>query len=128
MNQQFLYACGLFLVLTGTVLPSAHAEITKCKDADGQITYSDSSCGDATVIARFSEVASTSADVELPSKVIMQPSIERRVTHESAWARPIALPAHKSTDLATLAEARQTLRAMDRALAAMRSHTMVSSR
>ena len=128
MSKKFLLTIGILAALNGAMLPTAYAEITKCQSPDGQITYTNSACVDAVPIAHIGEISNTTTPVESSSKVIMRPLIEMPTRHDSAWAQPITRPAHKSTDASTLAEARETMRAMDRALAAMRSHTMVSSR
>ena len=134
MKSQFLMAFGLSICLNVVLSSTAHAEITKCVDESGQISYSNTSCGEALPIARFTEgetgtgITTTTATAVPALKVNNQLQIQNAVVRDSPWANPITLPVRRSLDRATLAEAREVMHSTDRALSAMRSHTIVSSR
>lgn len=119
------------LITTCLATAVAHAQVTKCIDQAGRISYSDTSCGDAVLVGYL--------DVQVPDQLSHAPSPVSALTvspsaianvplRETAWAMmPIAVR-HHSTDGATIRAAREALAANDRGLAAMRSQKLADSR
>lgn len=128
LNKQFLMTSTFLVLLSGAMVPNAYADITKCKDASGQITYSDTACVNAVAIAHIAESAATDNAADTSSRVPVTPMIDSPIVRESPWAHMNSVPPRRSTDKETISQARESLRATDRALAALHSHTMVSSR
>ena len=115
------------------------AQITKCIDAQGNVTYSDAAegiCRNAIIV----DIAATTpaAASSLPSAVPVDDQAGRSqmlmITgsdaplRQTAWANLPMQRQHASTDAMTVATAREALASTDRGLAAMRTQKVASSR
>ena len=121
-------------VLSISIAPLAYADISKCKDIDGRIVYSDVSCGDAVLIEHIADVPTESdaAGVGRMSSTRVRSidiaSSDRGQIRESGWAHHDVTPAKKSLDKLTIHDARQALVASDSAMAFLRKQAIASNR
>lgn len=122
----------LKLAIAATGLCAAFAcsaQISKCIDADGRVTYSDNSCGNAVVVEY---VIDSTPSIEIhpaptPERVVAPMALENVPARETAWAHAPASQAHRSRDFATVGEARRMVIANDRSLAFLRNQKVASN-
>ena len=117
---------------------SAQAQITKCVDARGNVTYTDSaegSCRNAIVmdiretVPMVTPVASSNSangTQSTRSAMLLMTGVAMPVVRTSAWAS-LPLQQRVSPDARTVSMARQALSETDRALASMRTQKIASS-
>ena len=123
-------------VLSFAIVPLAHADISKCKDADGIIVYSDVSCGNAQQIDVIAETPSQSLSASTSSvqktssrnKQYVILSADNGPVRESSWAHRDVPASKKSLDQLTIRDARETLNASDSAIAFLRRQAIASNR
>ena len=114
---------------------SAQAQITKCVDARGSVTYTDTAegtCRNAVVmdIRETAPVASSDPVTDAQSArsaMLFMTGVAAPVTRASAWASLPSQP-RVSPDAKTVGMARQALAESDRALVSMRTQKIASSR
>ena len=121
-------------ILTVSILTCAavnsHADITKCVNRDGQVSYSSEgvgACDDAIVNFPVTPTAAL-PPVEAAPRTISRTALDNTVLRESAWAQAPAKLRRTTTDATTVKEAHANLQAIDRALSSMRIQKMASSR
>ena len=126
-------------LLVSTATCGAQAQITKCTDARGNVTYSDvsdSNCRNVVIVDVADAAASVSA---LPANasplassarttMLMMTGHDASSFRQTSWANLPITHSRGSTDVATVGAARDALAATDRALAAMRTQKLASSR
>ena len=125
----FLWIPALSALLLASL---AHADITKCIDQAGRITYSDGQCIDAVstqsieidIAPALSPTPATIRSLRSVSPMALQ-NLRERTT---PWATMPVVARQGSKDFATVSDARNAMLAMDRGLAAMRTQKLVSSR
>lgn len=131
-----IFAAFAATVLSIAIVPSAHADISKCKDADGTIIYSDVSCGNAVQIDVIAETPSQSLSDSTSSaqktssrnKQYVILSADYGQVRESSWAHRDLPASKKSLDQLTIRDARATLTASDGAIAFLRRQAIASNR
>ena len=118
----------------------AQAQITKCVDGQGNVTYTDASegnCRNAVVVeiaetAPVAEIvppaATTSQSASARTAMLLMTGNGATPVAPSGWANRTVARSHASPDGATVAAARDALSATDRALIAMRTPKLASSR
>lgn len=123
---------GTALILASCLTTvTARADITKCIDQAGRISYSDGSCGDAVLVGYLDvTVPDTKAN---PAPAVVTPvrsfmALDNVPLRETAWATMPVAPHRVSTDAATIREARDALAASDRGLAALRTQKVALNR
>ena len=126
-------------VLAIAVTCSAQAQITKCIDARGTVTYTDAvegNCRNAVVmdirettpaVASVATTAATDDAQPVRSAMLFMTGVDMPVAHRSSWASLPSRP-RVSSDAQTVSMARQALSETDRALASMRTQKIASSR
>ena len=110
---------------------SSHADITKCVDRDGRISYSNegpNACSDRDTVSYIATATPEQPIVEVARRVVSRSALENTVIRESAWAQAPVTMHRTMTDASTVREARSNLQAIDRALASMRTQKVASSR
>lgn len=118
----------------------AQAQITKCLDMQGNVTYTDAAEGTCrnAIIVDIAQTAPAAASV-LPTAgsvesvtartaMLLMTGIDMPVARQSGWANLPEPRKHTSSDAQTVSTARQALADTDRALAAMRTQKLASSR
>jgi hypothetical protein len=124
------------LILAGCMIAGvAHADITKCIDQAGRVSYSDGACGDADLVGYLDVTTPDMADRPAVATVTIKPAasaspmaLDNMPVRESAWAnRPVATR-HASTDAQTIRAAREALAENDRGLAALRTQKLALNR
>lgn len=137
-GQRFKFRTAAALVGLVTAF-GAQAQITKCVDARGNVTYTDSaegSCRNAVVMdiretvpvvtpTPLSDSANDSQATR--SALLFMTGVAMPVVRMSAWAS-LPLQQRVSPDARTVSMARQALSETDRALASMRTQKIASSR
>lgn len=112
--------------------PLAHAEITKCIDQAGRITYSDGDCINAvstqTIEIDIAPALSTTPATVRPQRSASPMALQNIRERITPWATMPVVARSAPKDFATVSEARNTMLAMDRGLVAMRTQKLVSSR
>ena len=109
LNYRTMLAAGSLLLLW--TLP-VHAELLRCSDAAGNVTYMDGPCPeDARRTDMIDLTLTAPAPVALPAA--RPRSLEAIPVRESAWARQPAPVRHDTTDVTTLKKARENLRIND---------------
>jgi hypothetical protein len=124
------------LILAGCMTAGAgHAQITKCIDQAGQVTYSDGSCGDAVQVQYIDVTAPESAEGVGNPALTVKPAVsaspmalDNVPVRESAWATMPMAARHASTDAQTIRAAREALAENDRGLAALRTQKLALNR
>ncbi len=106
----------------------AQAQITKCIDESGQVTYSDGDCGRGNAIGYLDIDAVAPALPAAPVRAVPPMAIDVAPLRTSAWAAMPPVLRHPSKDAATVSEAREALAASDRGLIAIRTQKMLSRR
>jgi hypothetical protein len=86
----------------------AHAELTRCSDSAGNVTYLDGACP-AEARNEFGDPSS----VTEPAAAVNPRSLEAVPLRESAWARSPNLTRTSTTDAATLKKARDIMHSAD---------------
>ncbi len=108
------------------------AQITKCIDTQGSVTYSDaieSSCRNANVVGLAETTPATARDASRIRRIMMLTTGNDALpARPGGGVRPAVAHAHATTDAATVGAAREALASTDRALAAMRMQKLASSR
>lgn len=111
---------------------AGHAQITKCVDVDGHISYSNDT-GACAQTDKASFIADTPAPpgpvtVQGTPRAASRFAKDRTATAGTAWAQMPAVLRHASTDSATVREASANLHASDRALSSLRTQKLAFSR
>ena len=114
-------------ILSLSIASLAHADITKCVDADGMIAYSNTSCGDGVSLGVISIDGTPSASPSAQVKKDLTASFDRGQVRETAWAHRNLPAAKKVLDKSTIRDARQALIESDRAMAALRHQTIAAN-
>lgn len=141
MNWPVLTRHAAVALLALAASCGVQAQITKCIDVQGNVTYSDvrdGTCRNAVIVdipetapaAAGSTVAAgqTNTISTLSTALLLMTGTDAPATRPTAWAA-LPLPQRRtSTDVATVGAARDALRATDRALASMRTQKLASSR
>ena len=110
---------------------SSHADITKCVDPEGRISYSNegpSACNDRDTVSYIVTTTPEKPNVEVAPRVVSRSALDNTVIRESAWAQSPVTMHRTMTDASTVREARSNLQAIDRALVSMRTQKVASSR
>ena len=108
----------------------AQAQITKCVDENGKISYTNSGCVNASAVAYIAIDEAPATDAAPVQRDDVAPSYlapDATPVHASAWAHRLSAPGKKSPDAETVSEARQAMAAMDRAVASMRTTRVASN-
>lgn len=121
-------------IISLSIASLAHAaDITKCRDADGLIVYSNtpsasnSSCSDAVAVGAVADEAVESVS---PSAQVQTNSIsanDRGQIRETAWTHRNIPASKKALDKSTIRDARQALIESDRAMASLRQQTLAAN-
>lgn len=124
----------LFQIMAASVISltsmSSHADITKCVDRDGRISYISEGAGACNELDTVSHLVTTTPEqpvVEVAPRVVSRAALENTIIRETSWAQAPATLHRSRTDVSTVMEARANLQAMDRALASMRTQKVASS-
>ena len=104
----------------------AQAQITKCIDASGRVSYSDDGCANGVQIGVIEADPPPPVAQQPVARPASQMAIDNLPIRETAWAAMPAVAHHSRTDAATIRAARNTLASEDRGLAAMRSQKLAS--
>lgn len=120
------------LIMTSCLTTAAsHAQVAKCIDQAGHVSYSDTSCGDAVLIGYLDVQApdrtSHATPAVLPAPVSPM-AIANVPLRETAWGMMPVATKRASTDGTTIRAAREALAASDRGLAAVRMQKLADSR
>lgn len=127
-------SCTIIAVITSSFAQLAHADITKCRELDGSIIYSNTSCGSAIVLR---VIAEDTGHPSIPSAPVVRsvhistnsaPATARNQVHESIWAHRDIAVAKKSVDTFTIKSAREALAFGDRAIASLHQQTVALNR
>lgn len=125
----------VFQVLVASIVSctavSSHADITKCVDREGRISYSNegpSACNDRDTVSFIATTTPEQPIVEVAPRVVPRSALDNTVIRESAWAQAPVTMHRTMTDASTVREARSNLQAIDRAMASMRTQKVASSK
>jgi hypothetical protein len=117
--------CAL-AALTCLVSIGAQAQITKCIDEQGRVSYSDDTCTTGVLVV-YAEPDTLAPVAEKPASRPSSPmAIDNLPIRETAWATMPIAARHARKDAETVSEARSTLAANDRGLAAIRTQKLAS--
>ena len=130
-------AAVMLLALVTTC--AVQAQITKCVDIEGNVTYSDATTGICRNAVVVDIAATTPSRPEVRTVATPEDTATGRSQllfmtgsdaplRQSAWANLPMVRQHVSTDAATVATAREALASTDRGLAAIRTQKVASSR
>lgn len=115
----------LALALSLSLMPLAHAEVSKCQDSEGRIVYSDVACVDAMPMRRA--VNDNVPKAQSPKNSLAVES-DRGQIRETAWTNRVVPASKKSLDKLTIRDALYTLKTSDSAVAYLRQQTLASNR
>ena len=123
--------CRMLIVVTActsVVAPSVNAEIAKCVDAGGRISYSDQFCVNAIVIG-YLDGAPVPVVTATKSRPVTTPGDMPGdiIEAQSRWAHQ-ALRSRYSLDTATVGQAREALATSDRAQSLIRRQNLALNR
>ena len=133
MRLKYLMCCLCIPALSAFLFaPLAQADITKCIDQAGRITYSDGECINAvntqTIEIDVAPALSTTPATIRPLRSVSPMALQNLREKITPWATMPVVARQGSKDFATVSDARNAMLAMDRGLAAMRTQKLVSSR
>lgn len=117
-------------ILALSITSPAHADITKCLNADGAIVYSntaDATCSDTVALGVVPDEATVSVTPSGRFKKDAISASDGGQIRETAWAHFTPLALKKSLDKATIHDARQALTDNDRAMASLRQQTLAAN-
>jgi len=122
MNLAKFAARLAILAVAFSTATISNAEIKKCLENDGAVTYSDRACHNAIVLGELDVEQIAPAGLAVLQNLTAHPSTatgtiisaEETTIPPSRWAELPVVQSHYSTDIETVSQAREMLAALDR--------------